>query len=108
MAGSAKDPRLVRPLGHQGSTKLVRDIMLAQNAKGEWGKVGITLAGLVNPTQSIPPYQEWRCNSERSGLRRKSRSRLRSWKGRYLSEKSLTSSVPSSVASEKEGGTRGI
>ena len=49
----------------KGTTYLVRDVMLAQNAKGEWGEVGITLAGLVNPTQSIPPYQELSYNSER-------------------------------------------
>ena len=41
------------------------DVMLAQNAKGEWGEVGITLAGLVNPTQSVPPFQELSYNSER-------------------------------------------
>jgi hypothetical protein len=28
-------------------------------------QVGITLAGLVNPTQAIPPYQELSYNSER-------------------------------------------
>jgi hypothetical protein len=49
----------------KGTTYLVRDVMLAQNSKGEWGEVGLTLAGLVNPTQSIPPYQELSYNSER-------------------------------------------
>jgi hypothetical protein len=49
----------------KGTTYLVRDVMLAQNAKGEWGEVGITLAGLVNPTQSVPPFQELSYNSER-------------------------------------------
>ena len=49
----------------KGTTYLVRDVMLAQNTKGEWGEVGITLAGLVNPTQAIPPYQELSYNSER-------------------------------------------
>jgi hypothetical protein len=49
----------------KGTTYLVRDVMLAQNVKGEWGEVGITLAGLVNPTQAIPPYQELSYNSER-------------------------------------------
>jgi hypothetical protein len=49
----------------KGTTYLVRDVMLAQNTKGEWGEIGITLAGLVNPTQAIPPYQELSYNSER-------------------------------------------
>jgi hypothetical protein len=49
----------------KGTTYLVRDVMLAQNAKGEWGEVGITLAGLVNRTQSIAPFQELSYNSER-------------------------------------------
>jgi hypothetical protein len=49
----------------KGTTYLVRDVMLAQNHKGDWGEIGITLAGLVNPTQSIPPYQERSYNSER-------------------------------------------
>ena len=49
----------------KGMTYLVRDVMLAQNSKGEWGEIGLALAGLVNPTQSIPPYQELSYNSER-------------------------------------------
>lgn len=61
-------PRLRRLYTHwitKGTTYLVRDVMLAQNAKGDWGEIGITLAGLVNPTQSVPPYQELSFNSER-------------------------------------------
>ena len=49
----------------KGTTYLVRDVMLAQNAKGEWGEIGITLAGLVNPCQTIAPFQERSFNSER-------------------------------------------
>ena len=49
----------------KGTTYLIRDVMLAQNAKGDWGEVGITLAGLVNPTQTIAPFQERSFNSER-------------------------------------------
>ncbi len=39
--------------------------MLAQNRQGEWGEVGLLLQGIVNPTQSIPPFQERSFNSER-------------------------------------------
>jgi len=49
----------------KGTTYLVRDVMLAQNAKGAWGEVGITLAGLINPTQTVAPFQELSFNSER-------------------------------------------
>jgi hypothetical protein len=49
----------------KGTTYVVRDVFLGQNANGEWGEVGITLLGLVNPTQTVPPYQELGFNSER-------------------------------------------
>ena len=49
----------------KGTTYVIRDVMLAQNRKGEWGEVGLLLQGVVNPTQSIPPFQERSFNSER-------------------------------------------
>jgi hypothetical protein len=49
----------------KGTTYLVRDVMLAQNARGEWGEIGITRAALVNSTQCILPYLELSYNSER-------------------------------------------
>jgi hypothetical protein len=49
----------------KGTTYVIRDVMLAQNKKGEWGEVGLLLQGLVNPTQTIPPHQERSFNSER-------------------------------------------
>lgn len=59
----------VRRLFNQWITKgtiyVIRDVMLAQNRKGEWGEVGLLLQGIENPTQSIPPFQELSYNSER-------------------------------------------
>ena len=49
----------------KGTTYVIRDVMLAQNRKAEWGEVGLLLQGIVNPTQSIPPHQERSFNSER-------------------------------------------
>ena len=49
----------------KGTTYVIREVMLAQNRKGEWGEVGLLLVGVVNPTQSIPPFQERSFNSER-------------------------------------------
>jgi hypothetical protein len=49
----------------QGTTYVIRDVVLAQNRKGEWGEVGLLLQGIANPTQSIPPFQERSFNSER-------------------------------------------
>ena len=49
----------------KGTTYVIRDVMLAQNRKGEWGEVGLLLQGIVNGTQSIPPFQERSFNSER-------------------------------------------
>ncbi len=49
----------------KGTIYVVRDVMLAQNRKGEWGEVGLLLLGVSNPTQSIPPFQERSFNSER-------------------------------------------
>jgi len=49
----------------KGATYVIRDVMLAQNRKAEWGEVGLLLQGIVNPTQSIPPHQERSFNSER-------------------------------------------
>jgi hypothetical protein len=49
----------------KGTIYVIRDVMLAQNRKGEWGEVGLLLQGVVNPTQSIPPFQERSFNSER-------------------------------------------
>ena len=48
-----------------GTTYVIRDVVLAQNRKGEWGEVGLLLQGITNPTQSIPPFQERSFNSER-------------------------------------------
>ncbi len=49
----------------KGTIYVIRDVMLAQNRKGEWGEVGLLLQGVINPPQSIPPYQERSFNSER-------------------------------------------
>ena len=49
----------------QGTTYVIRDVVLAQNRKGEWGEVGLLLQGITNPTQSIAPFQERSFNSER-------------------------------------------
>jgi hypothetical protein len=49
----------------KGTIYVIRDVMLAQNRKGEWGEVGLLLQGTVNPTQSVAPYQERSFNSER-------------------------------------------
>ncbi|MCE0484593.1 MAG: hypothetical protein LV479_10190 [Methylacidiphilales bacterium] len=49
----------------QGAVYVIRDVLLAQNRKGEWGEVGLLLQGVVNQPQSIPPYQERSFNSER-------------------------------------------
>ena len=49
----------------KGTTYVIRDVMLAQNRKGEWGEVGLLLQGVVNQPQSIPPYQDRSFNSER-------------------------------------------
>jgi hypothetical protein len=49
----------------KGTTYVIRDVMLAQNRKGEWGEVGLLLQGIVNPTQTIAPFQERSFNSER-------------------------------------------
>jgi hypothetical protein len=49
----------------KGTTYVIRDVMLAQNRNGEWGEVGLLLQGVVNPPQSVPPYQERSFNSER-------------------------------------------
>ena len=48
-----------------GTTYVIRDVMLAQNRKGEWGEVGLLLMGVTNPSQTIPPFQERSFNSER-------------------------------------------
>jgi hypothetical protein len=62
----------------KGTTYVIRDVMLAQNKKAEWGEVGLLLQGIANPTQSIPPFQERSFNSERF---------------RPIEDKSLTESV---------------
>jgi hypothetical protein len=49
----------------KGTTYVIRDVMLAQNRKGEWGEVGLLLQGVTNPTQTVPPFQERSFNSER-------------------------------------------
>ena len=49
----------------KGTTYVIRDVMLAQNRKGEWGEVGLLLMGVTNPSQTIPPFQERSFNSER-------------------------------------------
>ena len=49
----------------KGTTYVIRDVMLAQNRKGEWGEVGLLLVGIQNSTQTIPPFQERSFNSER-------------------------------------------
>jgi len=49
----------------KGTIYVIRDVMLAQNRNAEWGEVGLLLQGMVNPTQSIPPFQERSFNSER-------------------------------------------
>lgn len=49
----------------KGTTYVIRDVMLAQNRKGEWGEVGLLLVGVTNPSQTIPPFQERSFNSER-------------------------------------------
>ncbi len=49
----------------KGTIYVIRDVVLAQNRKAEWGEVGLLLQGVVNPTQSIPPFQERSFNSER-------------------------------------------
>jgi hypothetical protein len=49
----------------KGTTYVIRDVMLAQNRKGEWGEVGLLLVGIQNGTQTIPPFQERSFNSER-------------------------------------------
>ena len=48
-----------------GTTYVIRDVVLAQNRKGEWGEVGLLLVGIQNPTQTVPPFQERSFNSER-------------------------------------------
>ncbi len=48
-----------------GTTYVIREVMLAQNRKGEWGEVGLLLVGIVNPTQTVPPFQERSFNAER-------------------------------------------
>src|SRR5476649_2524705 len=48
-----------------GTIYVIRDVMLAQNRKGEWGEVGLLLQGIVNPSQTVPPFQERSFNSER-------------------------------------------
>jgi hypothetical protein len=49
----------------KGTTYVIRDVVLAQNRKGEWGEVGLLLQGIVNDTQSVAPFQERSFNSER-------------------------------------------
>jgi hypothetical protein len=49
----------------KGTIYVIRDVLLAQNRKGEWGEVGVLLQGITNPTQSVPPFQERSFNSER-------------------------------------------
>ena len=49
----------------KGTTYVIRDVMLAQNRKGEWGEVGLLLVGISNPSQTVPPFQERSFNSER-------------------------------------------
>ncbi len=49
----------------KGTTYVIRDVMLAQNRKGEWGEVGLLLQGITNGRQTIPPFQERSFNSER-------------------------------------------
>ena len=49
----------------KGTIYVIRDVMLAQNRKEEWGEVGLLLQGIVNPTQTVPPFQERSFNSER-------------------------------------------
>lgn len=49
----------------KGTLYVIRDVMLAQNRKGEWGEVGLLLQGITNPTQTVPPFQERSFNSER-------------------------------------------
>jgi hypothetical protein len=49
----------------KGTIYVIRDVVLAQNRKAEWGEVGLLLQGITNPTQSIPPFQERSFNSER-------------------------------------------
>jgi hypothetical protein len=48
-----------------GTIYVIRDVMLAQNRKGEWGEVGLLLEGITNPTQPISPFQERSFSSER-------------------------------------------
>jgi hypothetical protein len=50
---------------NKGTTYVIRDVVLAQNRKGEWGEVGLLLQGIVNDTQSVAPFQERSFNSER-------------------------------------------
>jgi hypothetical protein len=57
--------RLYHKWIRKGTIYVIRDVMLAQNRKGEWGEVGILLQGTVNPTQTIPPFQERSFNSDR-------------------------------------------
>jgi hypothetical protein len=59
----------IRALYHQwiskGTIYVIRDVMLAQNRKGDWGEVGLLLQGIENPTQTVAPFQERSFNSER-------------------------------------------
>jgi hypothetical protein len=62
------EPEVLRLYDHwitKGTTYVIRDVMLAQNRKGEWGEVGLLLQGITNPTQTIAPFQERSFNSER-------------------------------------------
>jgi hypothetical protein len=70
----------------KGTVYVIRDVMLAQNPKGEWGEVGLLLQGIVNPTQIIPPFQERSFNSERF---------------RPIEDKSITESLEQEQYAEK-------
>jgi len=72
----------------QGTTYVIRDVMLAQNRKGEWGEIGLLLQGIVNPAQTIPPFQERSFNSERFRPI-EDRTLTESLEGEQYAEKSL-------------------
>ncbi len=64
----AVEPEIRKLYDHwisKGTIYVIRDVMLAQNRKGEWGEVGLLLQGIPNGTQTIPPFQERSFNSER-------------------------------------------
>ncbi len=70
----------------KGTTYVIRDVVLAQNHKGEWGEVGLLLQGILNPTQTIAPFQERSFNSERF---------------RPIEDRSLTEALEESLEQEK-------